>query len=85
MWCMYMCVSVPDSVSISKWGLCYKFSEKLSCTAILYFHFHKACIRIKGHLKLLRNKQLMPFCQAGANQGNLNHMLYSVTSLKCQP
>ena len=51
----------------------------------LFFPFREACIRIKGNLILLKNKQLMPFCQAGSNQGNLSHMLYSVTSLKCQP
>lgn len=67
-------------------GLCSKVRGKLNYIEVfLFFSFHKACIRIKGNLKLLKIKQLMPFCQVGSNRGNLSHMLYSVTSLKCQP
>lgn len=82
--CMYLRQNVP----VSKRSLCYKFSEELSYIEVpssFFSFFRKACIRIKGHLKLLRIKLLMPFCQAGSNQGNLSHMLYSRTSLKCQP
>lgn len=86
------CVDTMEHyVPRSKFGLCHKLGEKLSYTELLsllfffLFSFCKACIRIKGNLKLLKIKQLMPFCQAGSNLSNLSHMLYSVTSFKCQP
>lgn len=79
-----MCLSVLKYISIRKLCSCNSV-RSLSTLAFSLFHFHKACVRIKGHLKVLKNKQLMPFCQAESNQGNLSHMLYSVSSLKCQP
>lgn len=90
--CVSVCVHVQDSMFPSVNGV-YTINSvrslatlKFSLSLSLFFSpFRKACIRIKGHLKLLKNKQLMLFCQAGSNQGNLSHMLYSVTSLKCQP
>lgn len=81
-----MCVNPRWYVPIRKWVYALKSEESLTTLkSFSFFSFHKACIRIKGNLKLLKIKQLMPFCQVGSNRGNLSHMLYSVTSLKCQP
>lgn len=62
-----------------------KSKKKLNYNEVSSLSRPKTRIRIKGNLKLLKIKQLILFCQAGSNQGNSSHVLYSLFSLTCQP